>query len=468
MLAGLARAELWPEVRERAWTSVLDAARDARPLVIVDLASPIEEDEELAFDRVPYRRNLMTVGALAAADEILLVVAGDPVGIRRGIVAHRTLAEANPAAARKVSVVVNRAPQAARRVQDCSSQLSEWTGSPPIAFLPTRGVVRARGLGRSAAPGDRAAVAVAARAARSRRRADGMSTTEVPDRRAVEIVERDVRELLQRRELATHHDAELTLLVDEVVVDYRDRYLSGGLPVLTDEDVELLHHRIGGFGALTRLLEDPEVEEIWINEPGRVFAARRGEHELTTVVLSRSEVEELVERMLARAGRRLDRSQPFVDARLPDGSRLHVVIPPITDQWAINIRKFVGLRAESLDELVALELVLGRRRCGSSTSQFEPVCRLSWPGRSGPGRRPCSTASRRRFRHASGSSPVKKCSSCASLVPTSSRCSVANRTSKVKARSRCATSSGRASACARIGSSSARCAGPSASTCCSR
>ena len=96
VLAGLARAELWPEVRERAWTSVLDAARDARSLVIVDLASPIEEDEELAFDRVPYRRNLMTVGALASADEILLVVGGDPIGVRRGIVAHRTLAEANP------------------------------------------------------------------------------------------------------------------------------------------------------------------------------------------------------------------------------------------------------------------------------------------------------------------------------------------------------------------------------------
>lgn len=137
VLAGLARAELWPEVRERAWTSVLDAARDARPLVIIDLASPIEEDEELAFDRVPYRRNLMTVGALAAADEILLVVAGDPVGVRRGIVAHRTLAEARPEVVRKVSVVVNRSPHAARRVQDCSAQLSEWTGSPPIAFLPS-------------------------------------------------------------------------------------------------------------------------------------------------------------------------------------------------------------------------------------------------------------------------------------------------------------------------------------------
>jgi pilus assembly protein CpaF len=180
-----------------------------------------------------------------------------------------------------------------------------------------------------------------------------MTPTEIQAGTAVEIVERDVRELLQRRELSAH-DADLTRLVDEVVADYRDRYLAGGLPALGDDEVELLHHRIGGFGALTRLLEDPEVEEIWINEPGRVFAARGGEHELTTVVLSRAEVEELVERMLARAGRRLDRSQPFVDARMPDGSRLHVVIPPITDHWAVNVRKFVGLHADSLEELVAL------------------------------------------------------------------------------------------------------------------
>jgi pilus assembly protein CpaF len=190
-----------------------------------------------------------------------------------------------------------------------------------------------------------------------------MTASGASSRGAAEIVERDVRELLERRELAGT-DADLTGLVDEVVVEYRDRYLAGGLPPLTDADVELLHHRIGGFGALTHLLDDPEVEEIWINEPGRVFAARHGEHELTTVVLGPSEVEELVERMLARAGRRLDRSQPFVDARMPDGSRLHVVIPPITDQWAVNVRKFVGLRAHSLDELVALG------SCSSAAATF--------------------------------------------------------------------------------------------------
>lgn len=171
---------------------------------------------------------------------------------------------------------------------------------------------------------------------------------------AIELVEADVRELLVRRELAVDDDGLLHRLLDEVVDDYRDRFLGGGLPPLPDHDVERLRQRIVGLGAITPLLEDPDVEEIWINEPGRVFVARRGDHELTGVVLDAREVEELVERMLARAGRRLDRAQPFVDARLPDGSRLHVAIPPITNHWSVNIRKFVGLRARSCTELVSL------------------------------------------------------------------------------------------------------------------
>jgi MinD-like ATPase involved in chromosome partitioning or flagellar assembly len=137
VLPGLARAELWPEVRERAWTAVLDAARNEAELVVVDVAAPIEEDEELAFDRVPYRRNLMTTGALEQADDVLQVVDGDPVGVRRAIVAYRTLGQSRPAAPARVETVVNRSPREARRLQDCSAQLSEWTGRPPAAFLPT-------------------------------------------------------------------------------------------------------------------------------------------------------------------------------------------------------------------------------------------------------------------------------------------------------------------------------------------
>src|SRR5690606_33773569 len=76
--------------------------------------------------------------------------------------------------------------------------------------------------------------------------------------------------------------------------------------------------------------------------------------ELTTTILTADDVRDLVERMLKSSGRRVDVSNPFVDATLRDGSRLHVVIPDITaEHWAVNIRKFV-VRASHLDELAGL------------------------------------------------------------------------------------------------------------------
>ena len=96
-----------------------------------------------------------------------------------------------------------------------------------------------------------------------------------------------------------------------------------------------------GLGALQPLLDNPEIEEIWINSPDRVFVARNGVAELTPLVLTETTVHELVERMLQSSGRRVDLSSPFVDASLPDGSRVHVTIPDITSRhWAVNIRKF--------------------------------------------------------------------------------------------------------------------------------
>jgi pilus assembly protein CpaF len=82
--------------------------------------------------------------------------------------------------------------------------------------------------------------------------------------------------------------------------------------------------------------------------------ARNGESELTSLNLTDQQVRDLVERMLKSSGRRLDMSSPFVDAALPDGSRLHVVIPDVTKRhWAINIRKFV-VKASRLEHLVDL------------------------------------------------------------------------------------------------------------------
>ncbi|MSX50606.1 MAG: CpaF family protein, partial [Actinobacteria bacterium] len=108
------------------------------------------------------------------------------------------------------------------------------------------------------------------------------------------------------------------------------------------------------FGPIAHLIADPNVEEIWINSPQRIFVARGGKSQLINLVLTSEAVRDLVDRTLIWSGRRLDLSQPFVDARLPDGSRLHVAIPEVTaEHWAVNIRKHI-MRQKSLNELASL------------------------------------------------------------------------------------------------------------------
>src|SRR5919107_3319211 len=174
---------------------------------------------------------------------------------------------------------------------------------------------------------------------------------------AVAQVELEVRELVRRSGVdPVREGPTVRRLVDQVVNDYDERSLSGGLPVLADREqaARRVWDAVAGFGPLQRYLDDPSVEEIWINEPGKVFVAREGASELTTTILSERSVRDLVERMLKASGRRVDLSSPFVDATLPDGSRLHVVIPDVTrEHWAVNIRKFV-VRARHLDDLVRL------------------------------------------------------------------------------------------------------------------
>lgn len=171
------------------------------------------------------------------------------------------------------------------------------------------------------------------------------------------IIEEEVREHVRRRGLdPTENVAEVRRIVESAVRDYDERSLLDGLPRLgqLDETGKAVFDAIAGFGPLQPLLDDPEVEEIWINSPSEVFAARAGSSELTSIRLDAGHVRVLVERMLKSSGRRLDLSTPFVDAALPDGSRLHVVIPDITRRhWSVNIRKFIA-RASRLDHLVEL------------------------------------------------------------------------------------------------------------------
>ena len=174
---------------------------------------------------------------------------------------------------------------------------------------------------------------------------------------AVATVADEARELIRRRNLDPDRDpGGMRRLVEDLVADYDERSLSGALPPIVDASatVKQVLDAVVGFGALQPYLDDPEVEEVWINEPGKIFIARRGIAELTTTILTDSAVRDLVERMLKSSGRRVDLSSPFVDATLPDGSRLQVVIPDITRRfWAVNIRKFV-VRADRLADLVAL------------------------------------------------------------------------------------------------------------------
>jgi pilus assembly protein CpaF len=111
------------------------------------------------------------------------------------------------------------------------------------------------------------------------------------------------------------------------------------------------------FGQLQEFIENPEIEEIWINSPNRIFIAKQGHTHLTNLVLAESDIREILERLLIWGGRRLDVSNPFVDARLPDGSRLHAAIPEVTaTHWSVNIRKHL-MRSSSLEDLVNLNAI---------------------------------------------------------------------------------------------------------------
>jgi pilus assembly protein CpaF len=113
--------------------------------------------------------------------------------------------------------------------------------------------------------------------------------------------------------------------------------------------------RLEGLGPLAPLLADPLVTDVLVNGPGPVWVERAGILARTAVVLDRAEVSLLVERVVAPVGRRADPMHPVVDARLADGSRVHVVVPPLAvDGPYLSIRRF-GVRAVELSAIAEPE-----------------------------------------------------------------------------------------------------------------
>jgi pilus assembly protein CpaF len=118
-----------------------------------------------------------------------------------------------------------------------------------------------------------------------------------------------------------------------------------------------------GLGPLEVLLADPAVEEVMVNGPGTVYVERGGRIEATDVAFAdEEELRNAIERILAPLGRRVDELSPMVDARLADGSRVNVVIPPLAiDGPLVSIRRF-GARRPGPDELVALGTLTAAQR----------------------------------------------------------------------------------------------------------
>jgi pilus assembly protein CpaF len=124
-----------------------------------------------------------------------------------------------------------------------------------------------------------------------------------------------------------------------------------------------------GLGPLEVLLADPAVDEVMVNGPDIVYVERGGRVEATDVRFGdEEELRNTIERILAPLGRRVDELSPMVDARLADGSRVNVVIPPLAiDGPLVSIRRF-GARRPGPDELVAIGTLSAAQRRSLQTA----------------------------------------------------------------------------------------------------
>ena len=130
-----------------------------------------------------------------------------------------------------------------------------------------------------------------------------------------------------------------------------------------EELAELILRDAVGLGPLEELLADPAVEDVLVNGPHDVYVERRGRVERADVGFgSEQELRDAIERILAPLGRRVDELSPMADARLDDGSRVNIVIPPLAvDAPALSIRRFAGERP-SAERLVELGTLTGETR----------------------------------------------------------------------------------------------------------
>ncbi|HXQ34549.1 MAG TPA: CpaF family protein, partial [Anaerolineales bacterium] len=124
-----------------------------------------------------------------------------------------------------------------------------------------------------------------------------------------------------------------------------DLLLAENLPLSTlerDRLVSEVNHELFGLGPLEPLLADPTISDILVNSYSNIYIERRGKLEKTSITFKDDEhLMRVIERIVSTVGRRIDEAQPMVDARLPDGSRVNAIIPPLAiDGPTLSIRRF--------------------------------------------------------------------------------------------------------------------------------
>lgn len=157
-----------------------------------------------------------------------------------------------------------------------------------------------------------------------------------------------------------------------------------------DEDdarrlLERLADTIDGFGPLTEFMRDPSITDVLVNGPDEVWVERRGHLERTHVAFDDlAALEAFIDRFVSTAGTRVDASSPLGDARLPDGSRIHVVLPPIASKPLLSIRRFPD-RPMDMDDLVAASM-LDRASAERLTGWVRDRRNILISGRTGTGK----------------------------------------------------------------------------------
>lgn len=146
-------------------------------------------------------------------------------------------------------------------------------------------------------------------------------------------------------ELGERLTGEASLSPDEVTRTARSLLETLGLRLPRPEQerlLEELNQEILGYGPLTPLLQDPTITEIMVNGPKQVYIERNGLLEKVDISFrDEAHLRQIIDRIVAPLGRRIDESSPYVDARLPDGSRVNAVIPPLSLVGPVlTIRKF--------------------------------------------------------------------------------------------------------------------------------